>query len=63
MPIKRGGGKPANAVKANSRNLREEAFMVTGKRNTPRYFDIQADMADATTSHNGVVKTANGTNR
>lgn len=56
MSIKRAGGKPANGVKAKQKNFREEFFMTPGKRNTPRLYDGKPmDLADGTTSHNGVV--------
>ena len=55
MATKLSGGKAHNRVKATTRNLREESFFKVGKRNTPRPYDITAEMLDGTTSHNGAV--------
>lgn len=59
MAVKLSGGKARNPVKlSKSRDLRNEQFFsVVPPRSTPRYFDKHPDLADGTTSHNGVVVT------
>jgi hypothetical protein len=60
MPVNRGGGKKQNAPKVVSKDLSEKAFMVIKGRASWRPYDKDSILADATTSHNGVVKTTAG---